>query len=142
MRGKIDFRRLTPKELQSLETILWATVGAAKNTDSCIVFLKGLLTPSEQVMLARRIQIAKLLLQGATHLSIRQTLGVGWSTIDSVDRWLRGVYETYRLDGSRRNRGGKRPYPQLGSFEYLRKKYPAHFLFFNLLLNQSEEIND
>jgi len=60
-----------------------------KTKTETVDFLLGILTPSEALMLSRRLQIAERLLQeGTTVESIRQELGVGIRTIYGVDRWL------------------------------------------------------
>lgn len=51
-------------------------------------FFMGLLTPSEALMFARRIQIAKLILMNYTYDEIQKELQVGVATIIGVKRWL------------------------------------------------------
>ncbi len=56
----------------------------------------GLLTPSESLMLARRLQVAKCIIDGDTFDDIRQKIGVGFGTISKVDRWLHERDEAYK----------------------------------------------
>ncbi len=65
-----------------LAMTLLASVEEAKE------FLIDLLTPSESLMLARRIKIAELLLMGMSYSEIREELGVGIGTISNVQQWL------------------------------------------------------
>ena len=62
--------------------------------DEVAGFLVGLLTPSEVLMFARRIQIAKMLLDGDHTLDvIRRELGVGFRSIGFVEQWLKSGNE-------------------------------------------------
>ncbi len=53
-----------------------------------IDFLIGLFTPSETLMIARRVQIAKLLLEDDDYETIRKKLKVSNQTISKVEHWL------------------------------------------------------
>ena len=58
-------------------------------------FLKDLLNRQERLMLVRRLQIADMLLQGATYKDIIDRLHCGPATVSRVERWLhfgRGGY--------------------------------------------------
>lgn len=60
-----------------------------KTKQEVIEFFLGLMTPSEALMFARRIQIAKALLQEKnSYENIRGKLKVGFQTITKIDRWL------------------------------------------------------
>lgn len=48
----------------------------------------GLMTPSEALMFARRVQIARALLREETYETIRKKLRVGFDTITKVEQWL------------------------------------------------------
>lgn len=56
----------------------------------------GLLTPSESLMLARRLQIANHIIDGDTFDEIRRKVGVGFGTIAKVERWLYKRDEAYK----------------------------------------------
>lgn len=60
-----------------------------------IDFFVGLLTPSEALMVGRRIQIAQLLLQGENYEDIRKLLKVSNQTITKTDQWLHSGDENY-----------------------------------------------
>ncbi|MFA6047882.1 MAG: YerC/YecD family TrpR-related protein [Parcubacteria group bacterium] len=61
-----------------------------KNKKESSGFLNGLLTDSEVLMIARRIQIAKMLLDGNDYETIRKKLKISLYNISRIDRWLRG----------------------------------------------------
>jgi len=59
-------------------------------------FLKDLLNRQERAMLARRLLIAEMLLDGAKYHEICAELNCGSATVARVERWLhfgRGGYE-------------------------------------------------
>ncbi len=113
-------------------------VASLNNVSEVEKFLKDLLTPSESVMIARRIQIAKMLLEGALHEEIRRKLGVGFSTINQVDRWLNNGFGGYKLALKKLKKGAMPKFQQPQNipmtFDWLRKRYPAHYLLINLLM--------
>lgn len=142
MSGKVQVHRLSRSEKLLLERELWGTLSAVHNHKRMINSLQNLLTESEQIMLARRIQIAKHLLSGESYVAIRIKLKVGFATIQSVDRWMKRGCDTYRKDFPALYEASKQPRglyaPTSGTFEHLRKKYPWHFLLFNLLLDHPQ----
>jgi uncharacterized protein YerC len=125
-------------ELQIIETLdaLYTAAGSLKGRNNMKAFLKELLTPSERLMLGRRILIARYLLSGYTHAEIGAYLEVGPNTIVKVERWLHAQMPGYRaaikgLEKEFKKRSDRReiaanPF----SLKALKKKYPLHFLLF------------
>lgn len=114
-----------------------------KGKDAVYDFLTSTLTESELLMLGRRLLIARLLLEGVTHLEIRNRLHVSPNTVWHVSRWLQekipeygAVLETVTSESKakrdarkvKRRKEGVNPL----SFTALKHKYPMHFLLFNL----------
>lgn len=96
--GKIDYRKLKRAQIELLGREFWQTCTKAKDARELTRFLEGLLLPSEKVMMSRRIQVAKKILQGTSQLEVQRTLGVGQATVDKVEAWLRRAGpETKRL---------------------------------------------
>ena len=56
-------------------------------------FFQDFLTSSEKIILVRRLRVAKLLLQGSTPTQVRKELGVGVSTVQFVQNWIRDELE-------------------------------------------------
>ena len=67
---------------------LWNTVSLVENKEQAITFLKELLTPTEIRMLAKRIQIAKMLLEGYKYQDIIPYVRVTSTTISAVNNQL------------------------------------------------------
>lgn len=115
---------------------------ALKDVQDTQRFLEQLLTPSEVAMIGRRWQVAKMLMQEKSYYEIRFKLGVGMSTIEAVDTWLRRSIDDYpalvsmlRKEPQTKKREFRKRYGHtFGSFDHIRRRYPLHFLLVNLIL--------
>ena len=135
--AKIDYRRLTPEQRQKYFNVLMQMLSGCGLNEKGQEFLKDLIMESEVTMFARRITIARLLLQGLSFQEIQRRLHVGQNTIISVDRWLSAQMYGYRsiLGVHRRSR---RPGPPAEpySLHWLSEKYPSRALLIHLLLGE------
>lgn len=93
--AKFDPYSLSLKERNKVLNEFYSLVSSLRTRGQIINFFKDLLTPSEAVMLARRIQIAKMLLRGDNYEEIKRKLKVGADTIIRVQRWLKGGFGGY-----------------------------------------------
>jgi TrpR-related protein YerC/YecD len=139
MPGKVKYHELSEFQKKKFLGEFYTIVSLLKNRNEVKNFFKDLLTLSEAVMISRRIQIAKMLLEGLSHEEIRVELKVGFSTIASVEKWLHNGFEGYKKairdynkkykDRKNFSKGSPAPF----SKGWVRKKYPAHYLLNNLL---------
>lgn len=60
-------------------------------------YIFDLLTPTERIMLAKRLAIAALLIGGLPYHQISERLKVSTSTIGRVNSWLKTAGDGYRL---------------------------------------------
>lgn len=86
--SRFDYRELSPKKRRDFLDRLAKIVATIRKEDEARYFIERLLTESEVVMLFRRMQVAEMLVGGLTYEQIRRKLGVGISTIRSIDGWL------------------------------------------------------
>ncbi|MDE2079457.1 MAG: hypothetical protein KGI73_03660 [Patescibacteria group bacterium] len=122
---------LSEKELIETLDILYTAAGTVRGRKAMKLFLRDLLTPSERVMLGRRIWIARLLIAGDTCSDIEKRLKVGRATIYRVDRWLKDQFPGFeQAVGKMEDEMGKRSIRAAYSFAALKRKYPLHFLLF------------
>lgn len=131
--------KVRAKELndeQRIETLdaLYTAAGAIRGRDAMKLFLRDLLTPSERIMLGRRIIIARKLLAKEEIDDIVIKLRVGYDTIYRVQRWLHDQLPGYEqaiteMEKEFEKRKTKKLYAT-SAFYRLKKKYPAHFLLF------------
>src|SRR3989344_8538377 len=69
-------------------SVFYQTLADLRKKDEVQEFLNDLLTPTERIMLAKRLAIATLLIKGTTYEYIRDVIKVSTSTIMGVKTWL------------------------------------------------------
>ncbi len=141
---KVNPRKIASTDRMKYLDLLWTSIAALKSRDEVKNFFKDLLSESESIMLSRRIMIAKYLLEGLTYDEIKVRLKVGDGNIAKVHDWLVSGFGGYEKAIKEFNKAldrrgiNKIPSPPL-SFDWLRKKYPLHFLLFNLFLDEKSK---
>ena len=134
---KRQMKELGEKERIATLDALYTAASSLHGREEMKLFLRDLLTESERVMLGRRILIARLLLLGTPRRDTGRRLRVGLDTVQRVERWLRDRFPGYEnairglekeLDRRKKWRAAVEP----GSFTALKRKYPLHFLLFNI----------
>jgi len=140
MSGKVKYHQLTETQKKEYLTLFYDMVSGLRNRDEAKNFFKDLLTLSEVVMIARRIKIAILLIEGKNHRDIRKNLKVGYSTIANVERWLnegfggyKKVIENYKKNNKMKEKSKEWQKITPYSLDDIRKRYPLHFLLLNAL---------
>lgn len=134
MKRKIDDLTLADQEFT--RKVLMVAARAAHKKGGVDNFLEGLLTPSEQIMLGRRIWISRLLLEQKTYAEIGARLHVGTTTVAKVELWLLGLMPDYgkRIKTRKRLSNHNKLHVELKQNPFgltaLKKRYPLHFLFF------------
>ena len=87
--AKVKVHALSQQETQKIVGDFLHLISCLKTKQEIIGFFIGLMTPSEALMFARRIQIAKALLQEKNSYEIiRKKLKVSFQTVTKIDRWL------------------------------------------------------
>lgn len=126
---------LTKTEIIVTLDTLYTAAGAVRGREAVKLFLRDLLTPSERIMLGRRIIVARMLLAGESYNQIGERLRIGKHTIKRVHRWLADQLPGYEqaIKGMEKEfsdraacRGSVEPF----SYAWLKRKYPLHFLLF------------
>lgn len=87
--SKIKVHQIDKKERIRIVGELLDVVTGIKSREEMFELLFRLMTPSEVIMLARRLQIAKLLLKDLSYEKIQKILHVSHRTIADVEGWLR-----------------------------------------------------
>lgn len=88
-------QRISFKERQKLLSEFWRAVFLMETVEETRSFFKDLLSETEEVMLARRLKIARLILAGKSYEAIEKALHTGSGTIASVHAWLDGGFGGY-----------------------------------------------
>ena len=146
--SKVNPRSLDPKSKMKYLDLLWTSIAKLETREEAKHFFKDLLSESESIMLARRIEIAKRLLEGNSYDEIARELKVGMDTIGRVQRWLTsgfGGYEkviaSFEKEVEHRLSESGTSKEQPFSFGWLKKKYPLHFMLFNLISSTKKPKN-
>lgn len=90
-------RRIVNKELEKhIFEVFIKTIVDLKNEKEVADFLEDLLSPTEKIMLVKRLAIAILLAKDYTYDAIDETLKVSRPTIMNVSYWLKHGKSGYR----------------------------------------------
>ncbi|MBL8029807.1 MAG: helix-turn-helix domain-containing protein [Candidatus Doudnabacteria bacterium] len=121
--------KLDKRQTQDLIIDFCEAIAATKNSQEAAQLLTDLLGKQELEMLARRLKVAELLLQGYIYDDIQKLLKMSRATIARVQSWLQNSGEGYRLviertKGSRQTRWeNEKPFKLSG----MKKKYPMYY---------------
>lgn len=135
--GKVQTQSVNKNERFQMIGEFYDIVTNLKTKKKVIGFFMGLLTPSEALMLSRRIQVAALLLDGESYEEIRRKLKVGVSTIASVNRWLFGENEEFKdeINKHKKRKDNQNIKGNKGKryYDSLLDRYPGHRILRDLL---------
>ena len=143
--------KVRPHKLRREEKIkyldaLYTATSVLKTRDDMKKFLRDLLTESERIMMGRRIVIAHKLLRDEGYDQIASELKAGKDTITRVHQWLQDETRGYekaiekfqKILDQREEKRAKASQYYNSPFKQLKKRYPLHFLLFNLF----DKLND
>lgn len=125
---KVSRFKIDPKHLGFFINNFWAIITLLENKEQVKSFLKDLLTHTEMKMLAKRIQIAKMLLEGYDYRSIKNYVRVTDQTIARISNLLEegtGGLKTAVVFIQELEKKIDRQ--KMGALD-LKKKYPMYFL--------------
>lgn len=132
--SKVKPHLIDPSEKFQAIDSLFEVISKLKTKQEIVDFFLGLFTSSESLMMARRIQIARMLLDEKSYEDIMKKLRVSSQTINSTDKWLHRGDEKYTAWLKNRvsvveskNNSKKNP-----TYESLLDKYPYHRFIKNL----------
>lgn len=95
--AKVKSHRIDPKEKYRIINEFFEIISNLKSKKEIVDFFVGLLTPSEVVMMARRIQVAKMIVEGKGYDEIMRRLKVSCQTVTKIEHWLHGKGEEYDI---------------------------------------------
>lgn len=94
--GKVSRRYLDKQLAMHISSLFWKSIAGIKTPEEAEAFFKDLLSPTEELMLIKRLAIAVLLAQGHTYDLIDDTLKVSRPTIMNVSYWLKSGGSGYQ----------------------------------------------
>jgi TrpR-related protein YerC/YecD len=117
---------LTKQQQTNLFIKLAKALTTLKSSEEVAYFLKDLLSESEVLMLARRLQIAELLIEGLTYEQIKSEVKVSFGTIARVRTWLELYGDGYRTVAKRIVKK-EQPDNSAKAFTKIKHKYPMYY---------------
>lgn len=125
------YSKIPKKEKEELLMEFCEAISTLKNPQEIMNFLTDLLTKQEIIMLAKRIKIAKLLLEGRNYREIEGILKVGLGTVARISQWLSEGGEGFRLITERTKKEKPKPPTSwdlaMGDWRKFRRRYPLMF---------------
>ena len=94
---KVSKHTLSPEKIKTLAERLAKTVLLLRDEKSLQSFFNDLLTPSEKIMLGKRLLIALFLERGHSYLDISRMLKVSEATIGGVNERLQNGGNGFRI---------------------------------------------
>lgn len=126
---KISRIKVDPRHMGFFLHNFWNLITLLEDKDQVKNFLKELLTPTEMKMLAKRIQIAKMLLEGYDYRSIRNYVKVTDTTIAKINNILASAGDGLRTAISELQKiEDEINKERMRTGANLKKKYPTYFL--------------
>jgi TrpR-related protein YerC/YecD len=101
---KLSFKKLSDDKIRELTDQLWKSVTLLETKDEVRLFLCDLLTRTEIQMLAKRLQVVRMLNQGLKYEEIRQALNISEATISKIHNWEDAFGGGYRIVVERLNK--------------------------------------
>jgi TrpR-related protein YerC/YecD len=125
------YSRISKQEREELLAEFCEAISVLKSPEEIMNFIIDLLTRQELIMLAKRIKIAKLLIEGKDYREIEELLKVSHGTIAKVSHWLMEGGEGFRIITERTKKEKPKP-PSRWDFavEDWRKFRRTHPLYF------------
>lgn len=127
------FSRVSKLSVTEQEHILYEfalALSEIHNSQEALEFIRDLLSEQEAEMLAKRIKIAELLLDGLTYQEVQNAMKTSHTTIARVGEWLRRSGSGYRIVVDRIKKKLKsEPEPNREPSEWskLKRRYPMMF---------------
>jgi Trp operon repressor len=138
----INHKKLNSRQREIILEALFSSAKEIHKNNSVEYFINTLLTESEQITIGRRILIAQMILAGKTQSEISYLLNVSPNTFTRTRKWLNkqipnynDALKEYQKEHSAKSSNptkNKKIYVDPVSFKGLRKKFPMHFLLFNI----------
>jgi TrpR-related protein YerC/YecD len=122
-------RKLSKEEVGKFFYKLCLAIAEMKNVQEAANFLRDLLSFQEAEMIAKRLKIAELLIEGNTYEDIRKEVKSSYGTIARVQEWMKVSGDGFHLaiaKTKRKDIKNEKEYPTM-EMNALKKKYPMYY---------------
>lgn len=116
--------RLSKQEQNELFLDFVKSIGSLHNSLEAANYVKDLFSEAEVLILARRLQIARLLSEGNSYQQVNKITKASYTTIAKVQWWLKLYGEGYRMVIGRME---KKRDAESQEWKTLKRKYPLYF---------------
>lgn len=149
--SKFNPYSISARERKKILDQFFIAISLLKDSKEIKNFFEDLLTESEIIMLARRIEIARMLLKGIGYQKIRSSLKVGFDNINAVNCWLRYGRNSYmsiieRLEKLEKKKLSMKLPEKKKQTEFdwhdVKRKFPANFWPKNLLKKLDFDVDE
>ncbi len=138
---KLSRIKVDPQNLGFFINNFWSLITLLENKDQVKSFLKDVLTHTEMKMFAKRIQIAKMLLEGYSYRDIRNYVKVTDTTIGKISNILSVDGEGLKTAIGHLQKIEKEiDKERMRATPNLKKKYPMYFLP-EILIEKASELS-
>lgn len=94
---KISYKKIPADKVAQLRDQLWRAITLLENKDEVRKFFYDILTRTEIQMLAKRLEIVKMLHDKSSYIEIRKALCVTDSTIAKISNWNDAFGQGYKI---------------------------------------------
>jgi len=115
---------LGKKEETQLIIDFCKTISSLTKIDDAALFVRDLLSKQELRMLAKRLKIAKLLIEGKTYEEIAKELKTSMGTVARINVWLAQSGEGFRMAVEK---SGELKEVEKPSWRGIKRKYPMYY---------------
>lgn len=133
--------KLSQSQKEELLIDFCEALTALKNSTEAAQFLKDLLGPQEIEMLAKRLAVAKRLIEGKTYGEIQTELKVSQGTIGRVNLWLQMSGAGYRLVAQRTKKKPEKYSQFAENMKAFKRRYARYYwpeLLFEEVMKRAE----
>ena len=127
-------KNISDREKALLDSALHAAIDKFNSRGGVEAFVSEVMTESEKQNIGRRLLIAQLVLRGHTYYEVNELISISPNTFSNSRKWLQDVFPDYKSTLQKKPRKSQRQINNHNptSFAHMKKKYPMHFLFFNI----------
>jgi TrpR-related protein YerC/YecD len=122
-------KKLSKEEIGKFFYKLCLAIAEMKNVQEAADFLRDLLSLQEAEMIAKRLKIAELLIEGHTYEDINKKIKASYGTIARVQEWMKISGDGFRLavDKTRGKEIKVENNFPMAEMNILKKKYPLYY---------------
>ena len=117
-------QQLGKREATQLILDFCKTISTLSKLDDAVLFVRDLLSKQELGMLAKRLKIAKLLIEGKTYEKIAKELKTSMGTVARINAWLAQSGEGFRMAVEKSSEFKEVSKP---SWHGIKRKYPMYY---------------